>query len=172
MKFFYFTQISNSPFQNWAFPDDVQDTLEPFLQLSAQYSMLHIQLPRNDAPNISVSVEEIRFEEYAKFDLLTSSPSYSRLVMEDIQREHEHDPCSQLPLRFEHSHYCISELSNHGFVAGYRLVKHDNDTSSPIPDERTSCLHYGLSFDNQPYCKSMNFIETKVAAMKLQGFNH
>jgi hypothetical protein len=107
-----------------------------------------------------------------KFDLLTSLPSYSHLVMEDIQCEHEHDPCSQLPLRFEHSHYCKSGLSNHGFAAGYRHVKHDNDTLSPIRDEQTSYLHYGLSFDNRPYCKTMKFIETKVAAMKLQGFNH
>jgi len=172
MKFFYFTQISSSPFQYWVSPDDVRDIPEPFHLLFDLCSMRHSQQPRNDVPNISASGLEIHFEESVKFDLLASSPKCSHSRMEGIQHGHEHDLYSQLPLRFERSHYYISELSNHGFVAEYRLEEHDNDTSLPKQDEQTFYLHYGLSFDNRPYCKSMKFIETKVAAMKLQGFNH
>ena len=172
MKFFYFTQISNSPSLYWASLDDVQDIPEPFHRLFAQYSKLHIQQPRNDAPNISASEWGIHFEESVKCDLLTASPSYSHSTKVDIQYVREHDPYSQLPLESEHSLRCKSGLSNHAFVAEHLLGEHDNDTSSPKQDEPKVCLHYGLSCDIQPCCKAINFIETKVAAIKLQGFNH
>ena len=170
MKFF--TQISNSPFQYWDSLDDVQDIPEPSHLLSDLYSMLHSQLPRNGVPNISASVEEIRFEEYAKYDLLTFSQDYSHSMMVDTRRAHEHDLYSQLPLIFGHFHYCKSELSNHEFVFEYHLAERESDILLPKLNELTFYLHYGLSFDIPPYCKTMKFIETKVAAMKLQGFNH
>ena len=122
MKFFYFTQISNSLSLYWAFPDDVQDILEPSHLLFAQYSMHHIQQPRNDVPNISASVPEIRFEEYEKFDLLASLPNYSHSTKVDIQYVYEHDPYSQLHLESERSLRCKSELLNHVFFAKYLLV--------------------------------------------------
>ena len=172
MKFFYFTQISNSPFQYWAYPDGVQDTLEPSHQLFALCSKLHSQQPRNAVPSISVSIEEIQPVQVVRYDLLVSSPNYLHSATEDIRHGYEHGLCSQRPLEFEHSHYCKSELSNHEFGVEYRLVKHENDTLSPKPDERIVYLHYGCFCDNLPYCKTMKFIETKVAAMKLQGFNH
>jgi hypothetical protein len=172
MKFFSATQISNSPFPYWVFPDDAQDILEPFHQLSDLYSRHHNLLPKNGDPNISVSVEEIQSEEVVKSDILTFSPNYSHSLMEDIQREYERGLYLQPPSKFEHSHCYKSELSNLGFGVGYHLEEHDNGTLSPKQGEQTFYLHYGLSFGNQPYCKTMKFIETKVAAMKLQGFNH
>jgi len=172
MKFLSLTQISSSPFQYWAFPYDAQDILEPSHLLFDLYSMLHNQQPRNADPNISVSVEETQFAVSVKSDLSTSLPTYSHSGTVDIQHVREHGLYSQLPLKFEHSHYYKSELSNHGFFSEYHLVEHDNDTSSPTLSERTFYLHYGWFFDNRPYRKSMKFIETKVAAMKLQGFNH
>ncbi len=172
MKFFSFTRISSSPFQYWAYPDDVRDILEPFHLLFDLYSMRHNQQPRNDAPNISVSGLETHSGESVKFDLSASSPNCSLSRMEDIQHARVHDPCSQHLSRSEHSHYCRLELSGPGFFAEYHPVEHGYDTSSPKQGELTFYLHYGSSFDIRPYCKTMKFIETKVAAMKLQGFNH
>jgi len=50
------------------------------------------------------------------------------------------------------------------------FVALDNDISSPIQGVLTFYLRYGYLFDFQPYRKSMKFIETKVAAIKMQGF--
>ena len=171
-KMKFFTQISSSPFQYWVSPYDAPDTLEPFHRLSCQYSKLHNQQPKNDCPNISVSIEEIQLEEVEKFALSISSQSYLRSSMVDIQYACEHDLYLQPPLKFEYSHYYKSELANPSFFVEYHLVKHDNDILSPKQGEQTSYLRYDLLFDNRPYCKSIKFIETKVAAMKLQGFNH
>ncbi len=172
MKFFYFTQISSSPFQYWASHGDVRDIPEPFRPLFDLCSMLHSRQPKNDDPNISASALETHFGESVKFDLLASSPNCSHSKMENIQHAREHDPYSQHLSISEHSHYCRFELSNLEFFAEYHPEGHDNDTSSPKQGELTFYLHYGSSFDIRPYCKTMKFIETKVAAMKLQGFNH
>jgi len=158
MKFFPVTQISSPPFQYWAFPDDAQDIPEPSHQLSALCSMHHNQQPRNDAPSISVSDEEIRFEACVKSYLLTSLQNCLCSTMVDIQRGHGHGPCSQSPSKFERFHYCKSELLNHGLFAEYHPEEHDNDISLPKQGVLTFYLHYGLSYDNQPLCKSMKFI--------------
>jgi len=171
MNFFSLTQISSSLFLYWASLYDAQDILEPFHLLFALYSKLHIQLPRNDAPNISVSAWEILFAIDGTFDLLASLPTCSHSVMADILRAHVYDPYSRLPSIFERSHCYISELSNLGPFVEYPLVALDIDISSPIQGVLTFYLRYGYLFDFQPYRKSMKFIETKVAAMKLQGFN-
>ncbi len=170
MKFF--TQISNYLFQYSAFPDDVQDILAPFHQLYYLYSKLHNQLPKSDVPNIYASVAEIQFEVDEMYvpSIFLQENLYS--TRQDIQHAYEHDLCSQLPLRFQRSHYYKFELSDHESFAEYRLAKLDSGISSPKQDELTFCLHYDLSFDTRSYCKTMKFIETKVAAMKLQGFNH
>ncbi len=172
MKFFYFTQISSSPFQYWVYPGDVRDIPEPFRPLFDRYSLLHSRQPRNDDPNISVSGLETHFGESVKFDLLTSSPDCSHSRMEDIQHAREHDPCSQLLLESKHSHYCRFALSDLEFFAEYLPEEHGNDTSLPKQGKQIFYLHYGSSFYIRLYCKTMKFIETKVAAMKLQGFNH
>lgn len=170
MKFFYFTQISSSPFQYWASPGDAQDIPEPFRLLFDQCSMLHSRQPRNDDPNISVSRLEIHFGGSAKFYLLAFSPNCSHSWMEDIQHERVHDPCSQHPSISEHSHYCRFELSDPGFFAEYHPEEHGNDTSSPKQGELTFYLHYGSSFDIRPYCKTMKFIETESSCNEIAGF--
>ena len=171
MKFFNSTQISSYPFQYWVYPGDVRDIPEPFRPLFDLYSMLYSRQPRNDDPNISVSDLETHFGEPVKFDLLTSSPDCSHSKTEDIQHVREHDPYLQHLLVFEHSHYCRFALSDLEFFVEYLPEEHGNDTSLPKQGEPTFYLHYSLSFDIQPYCKTMKFIETKVTAMKLQGFN-
>ncbi len=162
MKFFSLTQLSSPPFQYWVFPMMFKIF---FHQLFGLCSMHHIQQPRNDVPNISASVVETPFVTYVMSGLLTSLQSYSHSEREDIQHVHEHGLDSQLPLKFEHSHCCKSELSNHAFFAECHLVEHDNDTLSPKLGELTFYLHYGCLFYYRPHCKSMKFIETKVTAM-------
>ena len=105
-KMKFFTQISSSLFQYWAFRDDAQDILVPFHQLFTLYSMPHYQQPRNEVPNISVSIEETKFAEFVKFDPFTTLQIYSPSVMGNIQyvQLHEHGHCSQHPLKFELSH--------------------------------------------------------------------
>ncbi len=170
MKFFFFTQISSCPSLCWVFPDDAQDTLEPFHLLYSLYSKLHTQQPKNGDPNISVSIAEIQFEESEKFDLLVSSQAYSHSEMVDIRYAYVHDPCLQLPLRYERSHYYISEQLNPLCVAEYPLAIHENDTSSPRQGALSYNLHYGLSYDIQPYCKSKTFIETESSCNEIAGF--
>lgn len=108
MKFFSFTQISNSPFLYWGCLNDVQDIPESFHQLFGLYSMPHNQLHRNDAPNISTSIMETQFEESVMSDLLASSPDYSHLKIMGILHENILDLYSQHLSKFEHSYYCIS----------------------------------------------------------------
>jgi hypothetical protein len=171
MKFFSFTQISSSPFQCWACPDDAQDILEPSHQLFSLYSKHHNRLPRNASPNISASIVEIQFGVSAMSCPSASSLTHLHSKMGDTQCEYGHGPCLRHPLGFGHSRCCIFERLNPLCVAGYRLVKHENDTSSPIQGGPSYNLHYGLSYDTRPYCKAKKFIETEVPAMKLQGFN-
>ena len=169
MKFF-FTQISSSPSLNWAFPDDAQDIPVPFHLLSLQYSMPHNQLPKNDGPNIFVSTGEIQFEEPVKFDLLVSSLACLCSLMEGTQYAYVHDPYLQHPSESERSHYYIFEQLNPECAAEYLLVKYENDTSLPIQGELSYNLHYGSSFDIQPYCKSKTFIETESSCNEIAGF--
>ncbi len=172
MKFLFVTPESNSLFQHWVGLCDVQGTPEPFHLLSILYSKHHNQLPKSDDPNISFSTRETLFEACEKFYLSVSSLAHLCSEMVDTQHECEHDPYLQHLSKYEHFHYHISERSSLSFVFVDLLVIQDNDTSLPKPNELSFDLHYGSFFDIQPYCKSKTFIETKVAAMKLQGFNH
>jgi len=66
----------------------------------------------------------------------------------------------------------IFELINLGISSEHRLVIYDSDILSPILYEHSSDSQYVNSFESLPFCKTNNFIETKVAAIKLRGFNH
>lgn len=169
-KFFYFTQKSSCPFHYWVCRDDARDILEPSYLKHFQYSMLHNLLPRNGVPNIASSIEEIQSGECEKFDLSISLPKNSHSKRLGIQYEDGHDPYLQRPLISEHSHYYKFEQSNLLCDSEYRLVERDNDTSLPIQDELTVDLYYGLLCDNQPYGKSMNFIETESSCNEIAGF--
>ena len=169
MKFFIL--ISSCLFLNWVYLDDAQGTPVPSHQLFYLYSKLHIQLPKNDAPNISSPLLEIPVGEALMCDPLISSLRRLRLGMEDILCAYEHDLYSLHLLRFEHSHCRIFALTNPYIDTSGLLLEHDIDISLPKPDGSSSYLLYGDSFGNYPYYKSKIFIETKVSAIKLQGFN-
>lgn len=172
MKFFKTIPRPNSLSQNWAYLDDAQDILEPFCQICFLYSTHHNQLPKNGDPNTASSIVGTQFEESEMFFLSISLPKYLYSMTVDIQHECVHDPCLQLLSISQHSHYYIFELSNRVSFVEHLPLKHDSDILSPILYELLTDLHYGLFVYNLPYCKSINFIETKVPAMKLQGFNH
>jgi hypothetical protein len=91
--------------------------------------------------------------------------------MEDTQHAYEHDLYLRLLSEYVHFHYHISELTSRDTFAANLLLKHDNDTLLPKLGDNLNYLLNVNSFDNQTFNKSKTFIETKVTAMKLQGFN-
>lgn len=172
MKFFRFIQISNFLSENSACPDDVQDIPEPFHQLYCQYSKLHSLPPKNVDPSISFANLEILAANDEKFDLSISSQEHSYSKMENIQCEYVHDLYSQLLLIFGHFLNYKSELLNHDNESEYLLSKYDNGTLLPILYDMSDDLLYVKTFANLACSKSTKFIETKVPAIKLKGFNH
>ena len=169
MKFF--TLISSCLFLSWVYLYDVRDTPEPSHQLFDLYSRHHSQLPRSVAPNISSLTLGILVEAVSRFSPLISSPGYSHLMMEDILYAYERGLYSLPLLISEHSRYHRFELTNLDIAASNLPLEHDIDILSPKPNGNLNCLLYGNSYGNYPYNKSKIFIETKVSAMKLQGFN-
>ena len=133
--------------------------------------MRRIQLPRNAFPNIFSPILEILSVALWMFSLLIASLCYLCLLMADIRHACEHGPYSQLLLESSHSRYYRSVPVNRDIVPEHLLLTHDNDIWSPKLYEHSSYLQYGNSCDNLPYCKTKNFIETKVTAIKLRGFN-
>jgi len=172
MKFFLnVTLISNYLFLNWAYPYGVQDILEPSHLLYYQCSMLHSQQPKSADPNIVCSTWEILVEEDEMNDLSFSLPKHLYSMKVDTQRAYEYDPCLQLLLEYEHFQNYKSVSTNLDNVVEYRLVKHCIDILLPILDDSSNCLLNVNSFGSLTYNKAKTFIETKVTAMKLQGFN-
>lgn len=172
MKFFPFTPVSNSLSHYWACPYDAQDIPVPSHLLFFPYSKLHSLLPKNDAPNRSFPMPEILAEEVLRIALLTSLPKYLYSMMEDILHAYEYDPCSQLPSKFAHSLHCISVLVILDIYAVNHLSKLYSDISLPILYDNLNYLLNVNSCDILPFNKAKTFIETKVTAMELQGFNH
>jgi hypothetical protein len=104
-------------------------------------------------------------------DLSISLPKYLYSKMLDTQRAYEYDPCSQLLSKYVHFLNYISEPTNHDNGVEYLLVKQDNDILLPILNDNLNYLSNANSFGSLTYYKTKTFIETKVTAMKLQGFN-
>ncbi len=71
-----------------------------------------------------------------------------------------------------HSQHCISEQADHESGTKYLLSKHANDTWSPIQHATLIDLLNVSLLCKMSFSKSKKFIETKVDAIKLQGFNH
>jgi len=92
-------------------------------------------------------------------------------MKENIQCVYECDPCLLRPLKYVHSQNYISVLTNHDIDIEYPLLKLDNDILSPIQYDNLNCLLNVNSFGILSFNKTKTFIETKVTAMKLQGFN-
>ena len=172
MKFFLnIILISSCLYLNWAYPCGVQDILEPSHPLFCQYSRLHNQQPKSVAPNIACLTWGTPFEVDGMSDLSVSLLKYLYSMKVDIQHACEHDPYLQLLLEFEHFRNYISVSTNHGNDIEYHLEEHYNGTLLPIQDDNSNCLSNVNSSDSLTYNKTKNFIETKVTAMKLQGFN-
>ncbi len=171
MKFFKVILISSFLSLNWTFPCDVQDTPEPFHLLYSQCSIRHNQLPRNDVPNTSYPTLEIPVEEVEKNDLSISLLGHLYLGMAGIQYAYAHDLYSLLLLIYERFPNHISELVNPDTESANHLSKRDNDTSLPTLYDNLNYLLNVNSFGILPFNKARIFIETKVTAMKLQGFN-
>ena len=168
MKFFKIL-ISSFLFLNWAFLDDVQGIPEPSHQLYSQYSKLHIQLPKNDDPSISCLILGTLAEEALMSDLLISSQEHLYSVTVDTQYEYDH--CSQLLVIYVHSLYHILESKDHDICISNLLLIHGNNILLPTQYDNLTYLWYENFFDKNPHNKSKIFIETKVTAIKLQGFN-
>ena len=172
MKFFHFILISSYSFGCWACPCGAQGTPEPLHPLYCLYSKPHSLQPKSGAPNTSCSKQETLAGEAVMFDLSISSPKclYSRRV--GTLHEYVHDPYSLHLSESTHSLNCIFEPPSLDIVLEHPPSTHDNDTLSPKLYGLLSDSLNGILFVDIPFCKSMKFIETKVPAMKLQGFNH
>ena len=172
MKFFNVILISSYPLEHWACHDDAQDTLVPSHPLYCLYSMLHIQLPKNDDPNISCLTQEIPAGEDETYVPLSSSPYRLHSAKVDTQHECEHDLCLQLLSKYSHSQHCIFELSNPDNAAEHLPLIHGNDIWSPILYELLSDLLNVKFFYTLPYSKSIKFLETKVPAINCRDLTY
>ncbi len=147
------------------------NTPEPFHLLFFLYSKLHNQQPKNAAPNTTYQEKETLFEAIEMTNLLASSLEHSNSVMEDIQRACEHDLYLQHLLIFERPQNYISEPKDPYSELEHPLSKPYNDILLPIQYDNSNSLLSVNSFGNLTLSKTKKFIETKVTAMKLQGFN-
>ncbi len=116
-------------------------------------------------------VQDIPVVEVEMSDPLVSLPIYLYSMMEGTQHAYEHDPCSQHPLEYAHFQNYISVSTNHDSDAGHRLEELGIDILWPIQYGNLNCLSNVNSFGSLSFNKTKTFIETKVTAMKLQGFN-
>ena len=89
----------------------------------------------------------------------------------ETQHAYGYDPYLQLPLKYEHSQSYISESIYHDNDVEYPLVKQHIDILLPKQYDNSNWLSNVNFYDNLTFNKTKTFIETKVTAMKLQGFN-
>ena len=171
MKFFNVIPISSFLSLNWAYPYGAPSTPEPSHLLSYQYSKPHNQLPRNDDPSISCPPQETLVEVTWTYDLSVSLQEHLYLWKVDTLYAYEHDPCLLHPLVCGHSPNHRFESANPGSGVVNLLLVRDNDIWLPKQGDNLNYLSYANSFGNFPNHKAKTFIETKVSAMKLQGFN-
>ncbi len=172
MKFFLNTTlISSCLFLNLAYPCDALDIPEPSHLLYFQYSKLHNPQPKSVDPNIAYSAWGIPVVKCEMSDLLISLLKHLYLMKADTQHAYVYDPYSQHLLEYGHFQNYKPELTNHDSDVGYHLVKHQIDIWSPIQHGSSNWLSNVNFFGNLTFNKTKTFIETKVTAMKLQGFN-
>ncbi len=172
MKFFVIILLSS--FHGWclAYPDDAQDILEPSHRLYFQYSTHQSQLPRSVSPNTSYLALGIPAAKASRIFPSTFLLIDLLLEMEHTQYACEYDLCLQHLLECGHSRYYKSGLEYLDSEFANRLLEHDSDISLPKQYGNSTDLLYVNSFYILPYNKAKIFIETKVSAMELQGFNH
>ena len=170
MKFV--TPISNFRLVYSAYLYDAPNTPEPLYRLYFLCSKRHNRLPKSVDPNNVSEVSETLVANDENCDLSASLPTdlYSRTV--GIQYVDEHDPYSPLLSVYEHSRCCRLESEDLDNVPEYLLSVHDNDIWSPILYRHLTYLPNDCFCDCLAYRKDKKFIETKVPALKMQGFNH
>ncbi len=172
MKFFLkIILISSCLFLNSAYSCDAQDILEPSHLLSDLYSMHHNQLPKNDEPSTVCLTWGIPVVIDERNDPLISLPKYLYSMTVDTLCAYEYDLCLQLLLKYEHFQSYISVSTNLDNDFECHLVKQNNDILSPKLYDNLNYLSNVNSFGSLTFNKTKTFIETKVTAMKLQGFN-
>ena len=171
MKFFNLILVSSYPFHYCVYPYGALGTLVPFLPLCYQYSTLRNQLPRSVAPNTSFPRQGTPAGESEMYAPSTSSLGHLCSTLEGTLHGCVHGLYLLRPSVFGHFPCYISALPNPDSEPEYLLSKHDNTTSSPTQCVRSFDLRNATLSCMIPFCKSMKFIETKVPAMKLQGFN-
>ncbi len=172
MKFFNnVIPISNYLSLSWAYPYGVQDTPEPSHLLSYQCSKHRNQQTKSATPNIACLTWEIHAIAFGMNDILTFLSKHLCSKTEDTQYAYGYDPYSQLLSKYEHSPNYISGLANPDSVVEYLPVKQHIDISLPKQYGNSNWLSNANSFGNLTCNKTKTFIETKVTAMKLQGFN-
>lgn len=172
MKFlFNIILISSCLSPNWAYPCDVQGIPEPSHLLSFQYSKLHNLQPKNGDPNIVYPKMETLVVVIEMNDLSFSLPKYLYSKKVGIQCAYEYDLYLQLPSKYEHPPNYRFASTNLDNGAEDRLSERGNGTLSPIQYGNLNYLLNVNSFGALTFNKTKIFIETKVTAMKLQGFN-
>lgn len=171
MKFFDIIPLSSFQLGSLAYLYDAPNIPVPFHRLYYPYSMRRTRLPRNGVPSIASLTPEILAGALLMSYPLISLPSYLYSTMVDILYACVHDPYSLPLLEFSHSHCYKFVPVNLDTESEHPLLEHGNDTWSPILYEHLANLQYENSFEYLPYRKFRAFIETKVAAMKLRGFN-
>lgn len=172
MKFLqYVTPESSCPSPSWACPCGVQDIPGPSHRLSCRYSMRHNPQPRNIAPNISSPERETPFAGAWRNVPSVSSPKYLRSRKVGIPRAYEYGRCLPPLSEYGRSPHRRPVSANHGTEAGDPLSIPCSDISSPKQDDSLDYLSNVNSFGSSTSNKAKTFIETKVTAMKLQGFN-
>jgi len=172
MKFFTsVTPISSCQSASSAYPCDAQDIPEPYHLLFFLYSKHNSQLPKSDDPNIAFEVLEIPFGEVGRSDPSISLQEHLYSMMEGTRYAYEYGLCSQHLSVFAHFQHYISEPTNPGNDVVRHQPKQHNGIWSTIPSDNSNYLSNVNSYDNPTFNKTKIFIETKVTAIKLQGFN-
>jgi len=173
MKFFpNIIQISSCLSQSLACPCGAPNIPEPSHRLFYQYSRLHSQLPTSGDPSNVCPKRGNPVEEAAMNGLSAFLPVRLYSTREDIPHEYECGHCSQPLSEYERSPNRISEPKGPDSDAVGLPLEHHSDILSPRLCDNSNYLSNGNSCGNHPFHKTKTFIETKVAAMKLQGFNH
>ncbi len=172
MKFLqYVTPKSSCPSSSWACPCGVQDILGPSHPLSYRYSMRHSQRPRNVGPSISSPERETPFAGAWRNDPSASLPEYSRSGKVGIPRAYGYGRRLPPLSGYGRSPHRIPVPADHGNDVADRLSIPCSDISSPKQYDSSDYLSNVNSFGSSTSNKAKTFIETKVTAMKLQGFN-
>lgn len=127
--------------------------------------------PTSDGPNIACPIQETPSATNGKNGLSTSLPKHLRTQKADTPRAYGYGPCSRHPSISVRSRHRIFEQEGHGIaLEGHPSISYSDTWSTKLYDN-SNYLSNGNSYGNPTFGKSKIFIETKVTAMKLQGFN-